>query len=169
MRYQGSEAYDWEAAAGRRERLEAGQRPSFEVVSGGGLDARARRGVSPAFVARVKAVIVAVAVLVALNVARVALTVSTVSTLQSCSELKSQIATAQTLNSDLRIERSVLSSNSRITRIATQNYGMVTATEFVSLDLSEPEAAQGAADGAASADGDAAQPAAEAGEAAPLG
>ena len=45
MRYQGS-------AVANEEYIERGyalpqERPSFEVVSGGGLDARARRGVAP--------------------------------------------------------------------------------------------------------------------------
>ena len=34
--------------------------PSFEVIEGGGLDARARRGVSAAFVARVRIVVAVV-------------------------------------------------------------------------------------------------------------
>ena len=45
MRYQGSEAYNMEAPERRARRQERAARPSFEVVTGGGLDARARQGV----------------------------------------------------------------------------------------------------------------------------
>ena len=73
MRYQGSEAYNMSATEVRRERTQVEQRPSFEVVTGGGLDARARAGVSPRFVARVRAVVALAAVLVVLGMARVAM------------------------------------------------------------------------------------------------
>ena len=39
-------------------------------------------------------------------------------------------------NSDLKIERSVLSSSSRVNAIATQNYGMVLSTDTESMDAS---------------------------------
>lgn len=154
MRYQGSEAYSMETAERRRERLEAEARPSFEVVSGGGLDARVRRGVSPRFVVAVRAVVAAFVVFVALSAVRVALTTATVSVLRDNASLKAQIEDAQVLDAELRVERSVLSGNSRITRIATQNYGMVAADERLSVALP-----------AAEADGDAAQAAPAAGTA----
>lgn len=158
MRYQGSEAYSVETAERRRERLERQARPSLEVVSGGGLDARARAGVSTAFVARVRVALVLAAVLICMGMARVALSAATVSLLQSNADLSAQIEDAQALNSDLRIERSVLSSNSRISRIATQNYGMVLSTESVSVT-----AGQTPDDGAATPDGEAAQSTGETG------
>ena len=140
MRYQGSEAYSMDVAERRRERLEQQAAPSFEVVSGGGLDARARAGVSPLFVARVRAVLVLAACLVALGMARVALSSATVSLLSANSELSSQVEEAQVMNEQLRVQRSVLSSNSRISRIATQNSGMMLPREFVTVELTEDEA-----------------------------
>ena len=156
MRYQGSEAYRVEAAERRRERLEGQARPSFEVVSGGGLDARVRAGVSPVFVSRIRVAVAIAAVLVVVGMARVALSSATVTLLKSNAELTTQIEEAQTLNDNLRIERSVLSSNSRISRIATQNYGMVLPTEAV--HVGEPaSAADEAPAGEAATDGEAAQ------------
>lgn len=173
MRYQGS-------AVANEEYIERGyaqpqERPSFEVVSGGGLDARARRGVTPAFLARVKAVVACALVFFALGACRVALTSAAVATLQGNATLKTQISEAKTTNDSLMIERSALSSNSRISRIATQNLGMVLSADTESVTIgaadaaAEAEAAQDATaaddasadassdEAAAQADGDAAQ------------
>ena len=150
MRYQGSEAYSMEATERRRERLERQAAPSFEVVTGGGLDARARAGVSATFVAKVRAVLAVAAVLIVLGMARVGIAAATVSLLSSNSALSSQIEEVSSLNEQLRVQRSVLSSNARITRIATQNYGMVLTGDAVTVDL-------GSTDEAQSADGEAAQ------------
>lgn len=136
MRYQGSEAYNMSVERQYQERLQ----PSLEVVPGGGLDARARAGVSPLFVARLRVVLAVAAVLITLGVARVALSAATVSLLQESAELSTQISEAQTLNNELRAERSALASNSRISRIATQNYGMVLSTESVTLTLDDDSA-----------------------------
>ena len=158
MRYQGS-------AVANEEYIERGyalpqERPSFEVVSGGGLDARARRGVAPEFLARVKAV-----VFFALGACRVALTSAAVASLQGNATFKSQISEAKTTNDSLMVERSALSSNSRISRIATQNLGMVLSTDTETVTIGAADAASADAapsDGqAAQADGDAAQSAAE--------
>ena len=146
MRYQGSEAYKLDWAERRRERREAQSAPSFEVVSGGGLDARARAGVSPQFVARVRAVVLVAAALIVLGI--------TVSLLSANSELSAQVEETQSFNEQLRIQRSALASNSRISRIATQNYGMVLSGDFVAIDLDAEPAAEQASD---PTDGDAAQ------------
>ena len=166
MRYQGSEAYSVRAAERAWERPSQETRPSFEVVSGGGLDARARQGISPEFWARFRAVIAVAAFLIALNLVRVALSAATVSVLQANSDLTSQISEAQTLSSNLKIERSVLSSNARISRIATQNYGMVLPAERVSVVFDEPAET---ADQDAASHGDAAQSETETGEQANVG
>lgn len=150
MRYQGSEAYSMDVAERRRERLEQQAAPSFEVVTGGGLDARARAGVSPTFVARLRAVLVVAAALVALGMVRVGISAATVSLLSSNSALSSQIEEATTLNDQLSVQRSVLSSNARIARIATQNYGMVLTGDAVTIEVTSQEGEQ-------PADGEAAQ------------
>ena len=157
MRYQGSAAYSMGAAERSRERLEERASSSFEVVSGGGLDARAREGVSRAFVSRVRAVVVVAVVLIALGMVRVGISAATVSLLRSNADLGTQIAEAESLNEQLRVQRSALSSNARISRIATQNYGMVLSSEFVTLDLSASAEGEAGDQGQQSADGDAAQ------------
>ena len=156
MRYQGSAAYNMGAAERSRERLEQ-QSHSFEVVSGGGLDARAREGVSPLFVARLRTVLVVAAVLLAIGMVRVGISAATVSLLRSNVTLGSQIEEAESLNEQLRVQRSALSSNARISRIATQNYGMVPSSESVTLVLSSPEETEADEAAQAPSDGDAAQ------------
>lgn len=163
MRYQGSEAYSWVADEGAEELLEGRRRPSFEVVTGGGLDARAREGVSPQFVAKVRLVLTVAAALVVLGMARVALTSATVGMLQSNVELKTQIDDAQTLNDELRVERSVLSSNSRISRIATQNYGMVLSSDQETVTISGASGDASSDQAVAPANGEAAQTAEDSG------
>lgn len=150
MRYQGSEAYSMDVAERRRERLEQRAAPSFEVVTGGGLDARARAGVSPTFVARLRVALVAFAVLVAVGMVRVGISAATVTFLSANSTLSAQIDESTNLNDQLRVQRSVLSSNARISRIAAQNYGMVLTADSVTVDRAPEE-------GAAAADGEAAQ------------
>ena len=114
-----------------RERERAAE---LDVVRGGGIDARVRQGVSHRFVTIASYVMATVALLVALGVCRVALTTVTVSQLRSNVSLRSSIETAQKVNADLRIERSVLSSSSRICRIAEQNYGMESKSGESSLN-----------------------------------
>lgn len=161
MRYQGS-------AVANEEYIERGyalpqERPSFEVVSGGGLDARARRGVAPEFLARVKAVVACALVFFALGACRVALTSAAVAALQGNATLKTQITEAKNTNDSLMVERSALSSNARISRIATQNLGMVlsTDTETVTIGAADASSAAASDEVAAQADGDAAQSASE--------
>ena len=162
MRYQGSEAVSYRATERRAEQER--QHPSFEVVTGGGLDARARRGVTPEFLARVRAIVCVALVLIALGAARVALSTATVSILLGNSQLKADIEQAQTLNGDLRVERSVLASSTRINRIATQNYGMELASEHDFIVILTPEqiAEQEAAEAAAAEEAAVAEAEAEA-------
>ena len=137
MRYQGSEALNYRTT--ERRAVEERTHPSFEVVTGGGLDARARRGVTPEFLARVRSAVCIALVLIVLGACRVVLTTATVSLLLENSQLKTDIEEAQTLNGDLRVERSVLMSSTRINRIATQNYGMVHASEHDMIVILTPE------------------------------
>lgn len=156
MRYQGSVAYQAEGTATRRERNVSERAASFEVVSGGGLDAQARRGVSQQFVARVRAVVAVAAVLLVLGAARVAISSATVAMLTANEGLKTEISETETANGELKIARSVLSSNSRITRIATQNLGMVTPTSYEVLTVApSADDADDAAQADAQPDGDA--------------
>lgn len=151
MRYQGSEALNMNyAGAGALE--ERSRETSFEVLPGGGLDARARRGVSHEFVASVCHVLIIAAAIITLGLVRVGLSSAAVSALTANSSLRSEVTDAKNLNDDLKIERAVLSSNSRISRIATQNYGMSLSNDAMTVKVgaaaeaerAEQEAAQAA-------------------------
>ena len=99
MRYQGSEAYSVRAAEQAWERTSQQSRSSFEVVSGGGLDARARQGVSHEFLARFRAVVLVAAFFLALNLVRVAISAATVSVLQANADLTTRRSSeAETLS-----------------------------------------------------------------------
>lgn len=145
-----------------RRRAQEKTRPSFGVFDGAGLDSRARAGVSARFVARLKAVVVVACVLVTLGACRVALCSSTVTLLEQNASTRTDIKTAQTLEDDLKVQRSVLSSNSRIVRIATQNYGMVKSTDDETLDVSPDDSAESQdASDQSSSDGETTQDATE--------
>ncbi len=153
MRYQGSEAIDLEYAERRRARQQRQAAPSFEVVSGGGLDAKVRRGVSYEFLVRVAVVCSIALALLVIGAVRVVLSTATVSALRANATLRTEVSEAQSLNEELKIERSVLSSSTRIGRIATQNYGMVFSGETMSVNIAEDAAiADEAADATATED-----------------
>ncbi len=160
MRYQGSEALNIDFAEGG-EALEQAARPSFQVLPGGGLDARARKGVSAQFIANVRTVVVLAAVLIAIGLVRVAISSATVVALSNNSTLRSEVSDAKNLNDDLKIERAVLSSNSRIARIATQNYGMVLSSDAMTVEVGEAAEAEQAAAEQAQAAAEQAQQAAD--------
>ena len=98
--------------------------------------------------ALVKAVIVLTAMLFVLGGARVALTAQTVSVLKEVSVAEATLDSAYDTRTELRVERSALSSADRIQRIATENYGMVYASEVETLVL--PQASETSADDAQS-------------------
>lgn len=139
MAYVGSEAFRLENVDRAYEQQQV--RPAFDVIEGGGADARVRRGISEGFLFRVVITLVAVSAFVLAGVARVSLTTLTVSELSENGTLESQIAEFESTNSDMRIECSILSSSSRINKIASQNYGMVLATEHEILAFSTDLAA----------------------------
>ncbi len=128
MSYRGSEAERLDS----REFAQQGARRSFDVVEGAGLDSAVRRGVAPERLAAFRLALACVAVFLVLGVARVAVTAATVQTLEANSGLAGQVSAAK----ELRIEAAVLSNNSRITTIATENLGMVYAGAGESLTVS---------------------------------
>lgn len=139
MSYRGSAALRLDNAQVREQRAPEREAPAFEVIEGGGLDARARRGVGDLFLSRVRLGVIAVCAVVAIGGLRVTLSAATVSALASANDLRTQVSAAEDANAALQIERSADSSSQRITRIATQNYGMVHATQVETLDLSEKD------------------------------
>lgn len=141
MNMYGSEALEYEEMIRTRPARSTESQPSFEVVSGGGLDARVRAGVSSEFLARVKMVVAAAVLLFVLGSLRVALTSMTVAQLSANAEMREQISDFITNNDNLRVERSLMSSAGRIDRIAVQNYGMVVPASYdvIVLDTAEDE------------------------------
>jgi cell division protein FtsL len=101
---------------------------------------------------RIKLAVALVSLVVCLGACRVALSSATVSVLQDNSALQSTIETSQATESELKINRSVLSASSRIVRIATQNYGMTLAASTDEMSLGDTSQAT-----ATASDGDVAQ------------
>ena len=149
MMYTGSEAYRLDASEGALNQRRA--RPSFEVVEGAGLDAQVRRGVSASFLARIRIVAVVAVILAVIGLARVGVFAATVSVLSENTTMRSDLKEARSTEDELKIERSVLSSSSRIDRIATQNYGMVRADSTEQMSACSAPAA--ASDSSASDEG----------------
>lgn len=163
MRYAGSEAVSLDANEGRR-RLEERRHAPFEVVEGGGLDARARRGVSSQFVIGFRAALCLIAAIFVLGGSRVLISTATVRVLEANSGITQGIREARVTNENLQVERSTLCRSSRIDRIATQNYGMVFATSTDTIQVGEQGQDASQQDGQPSADD--AQPSDGAGSAA---
>lgn len=131
MRYGGSEAYAFESVAVQQEWRESPLVP----VEGGRLDAKARSGISADVVRAITRIaMLAISLFVAGSMS-IALTSGTVGMLQTNANLSSQIKETRIANDDLRIECSLLSSAERISRIATQNLGMVYASKVEVIEL----------------------------------
>lgn len=152
MTYMGTEAYDLDASRGAF--APQGAR-SFETIEGAGLDARERAGVSSQVLSTLKVLAAVAAVFMVLSAARVGVFTYAATILSQNSTMRSELKEARSLQDDLRVQRSVLSSASRIDRIATQSYGMVLAGDSVKLAVGDAEAAASAeaeAENSASAD-----------------
>ena len=152
MTYMGTEAYDLDASRGAF--APQGAR-SFETIEGAGLDARERAGVSRQVLSILKVLAAVAAVFMVLSAARVGVFTYAATILSQNSTMRSELKEARSLQDDLRVQRSVLSSASRIDRIATQSYGMVLAGDPVKLAAGDAEAAAAAeaeAENSASAD-----------------
>lgn len=135
MSYQGAEALRLagvQTQMGHPQRVPA---PSFEVIEGDGLDARARQSVDTVFIARMRACICVVLFVALIGCLRVALSAATVTALEEGSTLRQQVSELEDLNAQLEVERSVDSSTQRIVAIATQAYGMVYATDVDTITL----------------------------------
>ncbi len=100
-------------------------RPSFELIEGEGLDRQARSSLDPSWKRAFHVFLVVLAVISALAVARVQLTVQCVEALSENAQLQAEVADAREQVQSLAVESSTLSSLERIERIATQNLGMV--------------------------------------------
>ena len=151
MTYMGTEAYDLDASRGAF--APQGAR-SFETIEGAGLDARERAGVSRQVLSTLKVLAVVAAIFMVLSAARVGVFTYAATILSQNSTMRSELKEARSLQDDLRVQRSVLSSASRIDRIATQSYGMVLAGDSVKLAVGDAEAAAAEAEAENSASAD---------------
>lgn len=131
MRYDFSEAYSLDDFGDSSQRYATSTSSSFDVIEGAGLDQQARQGVSAQFLQHVRLAIAIACAVLTIGFVRITLSAATVSSLQSNYALEDQVTTAQDLNNDLRVCRSVLSNGSRIERLATQQYGMYLAAPEV--------------------------------------
>lgn len=113
------------------------ERPNLEVLSGSGLDSLARAGVGRAFLHNAKLIAAIVLTVCALGLVRVGIFAMSAGVLNATATIRSQVEDARVTESNLQIEHSTLSSSGRIDRIATQNYGMVKATENEVMTLGQ--------------------------------
>ena len=142
MTYMGTEAYDLDASRGAF--APQGAR-SFETIEGAGLDARERAGVSRQVLSTLKALAAVAAIFIVLSAARVGVFTYAATILSQNSTMRSELKEARSLQDDLRVQRSVLSSASR----------MVLSGDSVKLAIGDAEAAAAAeaeAENSASAD-----------------
>ncbi len=136
--YESSEALRYEAHGFS---AQPEQRPGFIVHEGAGLDAQRREGVGAAFLAHIKLLASVTVILTAMFVARVFLANATVVTMSQVNQVKAEISQLQETGSELQVEYSILSRGTRISDIATTQYGMVTPSTTETLDLSANDAA----------------------------
>ena len=164
MRYMGGAAYQldaqqsWEVPVGRQ----------LKVHRGGGLDAQRARQSSPATL--VVAFVALTVVLALVGCVRIFLTTATVSTLKEVSVAEQVVEGERVTRAQLQMEHSALTAADRIQRIATENYGMVYASDIdtVTLDLSATSEADGSEEVDAEAFAEDAQPADDADAGAPV-
>jgi cell division protein FtsL len=131
MQYGGTEAF----RLGNEVSGRTWQDTPLVPLEGGRLDAVARSGVSAGLQSIVACVVALAISLFVVGGISVALTSGTVAMLRDNAAISSEIKAVRTTNDDLRIECSLLSRADRISRIATQNLGMVYASEAEVLDL----------------------------------
>lgn len=155
MSYTGSEAARLDVYRG--ESLQQQRQATLRTVAGEGADAKARAGVSAEFLSKYKAFLVVLAIVGALCVARVGTFALAAGIMADNAAMRTQIEQSTTLANQLRIQRSVLSSTSRIDRIATQTYGMVAAGTVEQMTAGQASAEAEAAEEAAAAEDTAAE------------
>lgn len=149
MNYTASEATRLDVYRG--ESLQQQRRATLRTVDGEGADAKVRAGVSAEFLSKLKVFFAVLGVVGVLCVARVGTFAVAASIMADNATMRTQIEESTTLANQLRIQRSVLSSTSRIDRIATQSYGMVAAesTEQMTAGATSVAAEEASAEDAA--------------------
>lgn len=155
MSYTGSEAARLDVYRG--ESLQQQRQATLRTVAGEGADAKARAGVSAEFLSKYRAFLAVLAIVGVLCVARVGTFALAAGIMADNAAMRTQIEQSTTLANQLRIQRSVLSSTSRIDRIATQTYGMVAADSVEQMTAGQASAEAEAAEETTAVDGAAEQ------------
>ena len=137
MKYQDNTAISYEMAAQSAPQTQPSR--DFGVVEGRGLDAQARKGVNAEFLSTLRKASIIFLLGVAIGLARITLTTQTASIKTDDMTLRDQIQAAQTLEGELRVEESVLSSNHRIASIASKHFGMVQDVNKEQIDIPAPQ------------------------------
>lgn len=131
MAFQGNAAYQLDGYQAYDYRT----RRSLSVHEGG-VGARVSREASSSVAFLVKAIIALTLLLAGVGAARVVLTTRTVTLLSQVNAKEIELDDVRDEGTELRMERSALASTDRIQRIATENYGMVYASEVDTIVLS---------------------------------
>lgn len=148
MRYQGSAAYQLDNT---QRAWETPVRRPLSVHEGGRLSAQANQN---SLAARLRAVVFCMVAVVLVAGIRVGVIAATVQCLSDVNETQVVVDEARETRTELRVERSALSSADRIQRIATQNYGMVYASDVDTITLREDAPSTASADDAQIAEGE---------------
>ncbi len=138
MRYQGSAAYKLDSSAA----WEVPVRRSLTVVEGECLGSRSRRNPAPVSFSLPVVVVAAIVLIAFVGAIRVTVTAATVQCLTDINVAERTVAAERVTRTELQMERSALSSADRIQQIATENYGMVYASEVDTVTLSTDEGEQ---------------------------
>ena len=130
MPFSGAEAVDYDY-------LPEPEARALELTphEGRGLDRRERQALDPVWRRVFKVFVVCAAIMAALGVLRVQMTVWCVESLSANAELRAEAHEAEEDARAFAVEESVLSSADRIERIATQNLGMVYVGEGEPLEV----------------------------------
>lgn len=145
MAYQSGAAYQLDVSQQAWEMPARG----LSVHEGGRTGARGASDTLAQLISLVKVAVVLTVVMFVVGGVRVALTAQTVSLLKEVSAAEATVESAYDARTELRVERSALTSADRIQRIAVENYGMVYASEVDTVVL--PQAQETSADDAQSA------------------
>ena len=137
MKYQDNTAVSFEMAAQSAPQTQPSR--DFGVVEGRGLDALARQGVSPETISSFAKVFAAFLFIMVLGIARIYVSTLASSAQSDSDTLRNQIQAAQTLEGELRVEESVLSSNHRIASIASKHFGMVQDVNKEEINIPAPQ------------------------------
>lgn len=116
-------------------------RPHLSVVTGTRGRQHAEARLSPLATTALKAAVAVVACVVVISMVRIGVIAATYSVLSENNALLTSLDEARSLGSELEVQQSILGSSERVKSIATEVYGMVSATTVSTIDVSSQVAA----------------------------